>query len=342
MSFQQLLGDLKKKIYAPVYLLHGEEPYFIDQVVSYMEDHILSDSEKEFNQSVLYGKDTDVLTLVSYAKRYPMMSNYQLVILKEAQDLRGLIGKETGTKRDPFVEYVQKPTPTTILVVAYKHKALDRRTKLFKELSKNAVVLESKKLYDREMSGWIVQYVLSKGFRIDQRAAAMMAEYLGNDLSKVANEADKLMLSMKPGEEISASMVEEKIGISKDFNIFELYTALATRNVYKANLITRYFAANPKNNPIQVTLPSIYSFFNKILTLHSLGAGTDKNELAGSIGVSPYFVTEYIQAARTYPAAACIRNIGYLRDYDLRSKGINGPTMNDGELLKELVYKLMH
>ncbi|MFM2136625.1 MAG: polymerase subunit delta [Bacteroidota bacterium] len=342
MSFQQLLGDLKKKIYAPVYFLHGEEPYFIDEVVQYMEEHILTESEKEFNQSILYGKDIDMLTLLSYAKRYPMLSNYQLVIVKEAQELRSLVEKEGSTKRDPLVEYIQKPTPTTILVLAYKHKTLDKRTKLYKELAKHAVLLESKRLYDRDVSGWVTQYVLSKSYRIHPKAAMMMAEYLGADLSKAANEADKLMLSLQPGDEILPSMVEEKIGVSKDFNIFELYTALATRNVYKANLITRYFAKNPKNNPIQLTLPSIYSFFNKILTLHAVGAGADRNKLAASIGVSPYFVQEYIQAAKTFPIGVCMRNIGYLRDYDLRSKGIGSDTMNDGDLLKELVYKLLH
>jgi len=342
MSFQQLLGDLKKKIYAPVYFLHGEEAYFIDEVVGYMEDKILSESEREFNQSILYGKDIDVLTLVSYAKRYPMMSSYQLVIVKEAQELRNLIGKESAGKRDPFLEYILKPTPTTILVLAYKHTTLDKRTKLFKELSKHAVVLESKKLYDRDVSGWVTQYVLSKGYRIHHKAAMLMAEYLGTDLSKAANESDKLMLSLQPGDEILPNMVEEKIGISKEFNIFELYSALATRNVYKANLIARYFAANPKNNPIQLTIPSIYSFFNKILTLHAVGAGAEKNQLAASIGVSPYFVQEYIQAAQTYPMAVCVRNIGYIRDYDLKSKGVGAENMDDSALLKELVYKLLH
>lgn len=342
MSFQQLLGDLKKKIYAPVYFLHGEEPYFTDEIVSYMEDNILSAADKEFNQSVLYGKDIDVLTLISTAKRYPMMASHQLVIVKEAQEIRNLIAKDSANKRDPFLEYIQKPTPTTILVIAYKHKTLDKRTKLFKELSKHAVMLESKKLYDREVSGWVTQYVLSKGFRIHQKAAMMMGEYLGTDLSKVANEADKLLLSLQPGDEILPTMVEEKIGISKEFNIFELYAALASRNVYKANLIARHFGANPKSNPIQLTLPSIYSFFNKVMTLHAVGAGSDKNQLAAAIGVSPYFLNEYIQAAQSYPMAICMRNIGFLREYDLKSKGVGAENMDDGALLKELMYKLLH
>ncbi|MEY4595269.1 MAG: hypothetical protein RIQ47_1679, partial [Bacteroidota bacterium] len=171
MSFQQLIGDLKKKIYAPVYFLHGDEPYYIDEAVRYMEQHVLSESEREFNQTVLYGKDTDTLTLISYAKRYPMMSNYQLVIVKEAQDIKNLIGKEGNDKRDPFLEYIQKPTPTTILVLSYKHKTLDKRTKLYKAITKHAVTLESKKLYDREISGWITQYFLSHSHRIEARAA---------------------------------------------------------------------------------------------------------------------------------------------------------------------------
>lgn len=342
MSYQQLLGDLKKKTYAPVYFLHGDEPYFIDQVVAYMEENILSDSEKEFNQTVLYGKDVDVLTLISHAKRYPMMSNFQLVIVKEAQDIRNLLSKEGNEKRDPFLEYLQKPTPTTLLVLAFKHKSIDKRTKLYKAITQRAVVLESKKLYDREVPGWVTQYFLSKGQRIHPKAAMIMAEYLGNDLSKVANEADKLMLSMKDGEELSAVTVEEKIGISKDFNVFELYSAFATRNIYKANLIVRYFASNSKSHPIQLTLPSIFAFFHKVMSVHAAGKNADKTKVAAEIGVSPYFIQEYLQAAQTYPPAVCMRNIGFLHEYDLKSKGVNGERMTDEALLQELVYKLMH
>lgn len=342
MSFQQLLGDLKKKIYAPVYFLHGEESFYIDETVDFIENNVLSESEKEFNQTVLYGKDIDVLTLISYAKRYPMMSNYQVVIVKEAQDIRNLIAKESKEGRDPFVEYLQKPTPTTILVLAYKHKTIDGRTKLAKTIAKHAIMLESKRLFEREIPGWVKQYVLSKGYRIQAKAPELLAEYLGNDLSKVTNEIGKLMVSLQPGDEITTSMVQEKIGVSKDFNTFELYSALATRNIYKANLITRYFSSNPKNNPIQMTLPSIYTFFTKVLTYHTLPGRKEKSEVAAALGINPYFVNEYEQAARVYSVPACMRNIGYLREYDQMWKGVTVSNMNESALWQELIYKLMH
>ena len=340
MSAQKLLADLKKKIYAPVYFLHGEESYFTDVVVDYIESKVLSDADKEFNQTVLYGKDIDVPTMISYAKRYPMMASHQVVIVKEAQEIKNLIPKDKD--RDLLLEYLEKPTPTTLLVLAYKHKSLDKRTKLYKALSKQAITLESKKLYDNEIPDWISSYFLSKSGRIHREAAVRMGQYLGNDLTKIANEADKLLISVPDGKEVTVAMVQEKIGISKEFNVFELYTAFAKRDIYKANLITRYFAANPKNNPIQLTIPSIYSFFNKVLTLHAAGLRKDKSELAASAGISPYFIGEYLQAAQIYPMNICMRNIGYIREYDLKSKGVNASQMDNGALLKELVYKLMH
>ncbi|MFM7217417.1 MAG: DNA polymerase III subunit delta [Bacteroidota bacterium] len=339
MTFQQIIGDLKKKIYAPVYFLHGDEPFFIDAVVEHIENNVLNEADRAFNQTVLYGKDVDVVTLISYAKRYPMMASHQVVIIKEAQDVRNLLPKDKD--RDPFLEYLEKPTPSTILVLAFKHKTVDKRTRLYKAIDKYAVVLESKKLYDRDVPGWITQYFLSKGGRIHPKAAMMMGEHLGNDLAKIANEADKLMISQKEGVEITSSMIEERIGISKDFNMFELYTALATRNIYKANLIAKHFGASPKNNPIQLTIPSIYSFFNKVIGVHA-APRKDRNELAAQIGVSPYFVNEYLQAAQSYSLDTCMRNVGYIREYDLKSKGVNAERMEDGAILKELVYKLLH
>lgn len=340
MSYQKLIGDLKKKIYAPVYFLHGDEPYFTDRVVDYIESHVLSESDKEFNQTILYGKDIDVVSMISYAKRYPMMASHQVVIVKEAQDIRNLVQKDK--ERDPFLDYLENPTPTTLLVLAFKHKPLDKRTKLYKAITKQAVTLESKKLYDNEIPNWITEYFLSKSGRINKEAAIRMGQYLGNDLTKIANEADKLMISVPDGREISVSMVQEKIGISKEFNIFELYSAFAKRDIYKANLIARYLGSNPKNNPIQLTLPSIYSFFNKVLSLHAAGLRKEKSELAALVGTSPYFIGEYIHAAEIYTMNTCMRNIGYIREYDLKSKGVNAEQMDNTSLLKELVYKLMH
>jgi DNA polymerase-3 subunit delta len=326
MSYQKLIGDLKKKIYAPVYFLHGDESYFTDKVVEFIENHVLSESDKEFNQTILYGKDVDALSLISYAKRYPMMASHQVVIVKEAQDIRNLVQKDKD--RDPFLEYLEHPTPTTLLVLAYKHKPVDKRTRLYKALTKKAVMLESKKLYDNEIPNWVTEYFLSKSGRIQKEAAIRMGQYL--------------LISVPDGREVTVAMVQEKIGISKEFNIFELYTAFAKRDIYKANLIAKYMGSNTKNNPIQLTLPSIFSFYNKVLSLHAAGLRKDKSELAALVGTSPYFIGEYLQAAEMYPMNICMRNIGYIREYDLKSKGVNAEQMDTTSLLKELVYKLMH
>ncbi|MBK6444476.1 MAG: DNA polymerase III subunit delta [Bacteroidetes bacterium] len=352
MTYDQIIGDLKKKIYSPVYFLQGEEPFYIDQIASYIENEVLSESEKEFNQTVLYGKDLDLPTLISYAKRYPMMANYQVVIVKEAQDIRGLAGKKDddvpsakkGGKsetKDPFLEYLQKPTPTTILVFCYKYKTIDKRTKAAKTLDKAGIVFESKRIYPDKVPAWVNQYVLSKGHRINPKAAVLMAEYLGADLSRVANEVNKLLLNLKAGDEISAKLVEENIGISKEFNIFELQNALGKRNILKANQIVNYFSANPKANPIQFTLPQLYGYFLKILLLHSI-SDRSQNNVASILGVHPYFVQDYESAAKAYSRDHCIRNISYIRDYDLRAKGIKASSANDGMLMKELVYRILH
>ncbi|MBK9543184.1 MAG: DNA polymerase III subunit delta [Bacteroidetes bacterium] len=352
MTYDQIIGDLKKKIYSPVYFLQGEEPFYIDQIASYIENEVLSESEKEFNQTVLYGKDLDLPTLISYAKRYPMMANYQVVIVKEAQDIRGLAGKKDddvpSTKKggksetkDPFLEYLQKPTPTTILVFCYKYKTIDKRTKAAKTLDKAGIVFESKRIYPDKVPAWVNQYVLSKGHRINPKAAVLMAEYLGADLSRVANEVNKLLLNLKAGDEISAKLVEENIGISKEFNIFELQNALGKRNILKANQIVNYFSANPKANPIQFTLPQLYGYFLKILLLHSI-SDRSQNNVASILGVHPYFVQDYESAAKAYSRDHCIRNISYIRDYDLRAKGIKASSANDGMLMKELVYRILH
>lgn len=343
MTFDQLIADLKKKIYHPVYILQGEEPYYIDRIADYMEANILSDSEKEFNQTVLYGKDIDVPTLVSYARRYPMMSNYQLVILREAQDLKSLFGNEKSEKddRNPLLEYLLKPTKSTILVICYKYKKIDKRTKAGKEMVKSSVFFESTKLYDNQLPDWITQYVLGTGYRIHPKAAVLTAEYLGNNLSNIANEIGKIILNLKPGDEITAGMIQENIGISKDFNIFELTNAIGKRNIYKINQIANYFANNPKSNPFTLSITQMYGYFMKLLIYHKLES-KDKNSVASALGVNPYFVSEYESAAGAYPVQHCLRNISYLREYDLRSKGVNNENANDGQLLKELVYKIVH
>lgn len=348
MTFEQIISDLKKKIYAPVYFLSGDEPYFIDHIADHIENNVLSDSEKEFNESILYGKDLDVPTLISYVKRYPMMSNYQVVIVKEAQNLKGLLSKDNPDKdkvdkddTDIFAEYLKNPLPSTLLVLCYKHKKVDKRTKLYKALQKHAVVFDSKKLYDNKIPAWIEDHVQRKGFTIEPKALQLMSDYLGNDLSKIANEFSKLELHLKPGDRVTTELVHKNIDISKDFNIFELLDALGKRNVYKSNLIVQYFKKNPKNNPFVMTVAQLYGFFLKVLTYHSLKDRSRPN-VASALGVNPFFVSDYETAARAYPREHCIRNISTIREYDNRSKGIRNANVEAGDLLRELVFKIIH
>lgn len=340
MTFDQILGDLKKKIYHPVYFLQGEEPYYIDQLSDYIEQNILNEGEKEFNQTIVYGRDLDIITLVSYARRYPMMSNYQVVIVKEAQDMKSLFNKQKEDK-DPFIEYLLKPTASTLLVFCYKYNKIDKRTKVSKVLDKSSVLFESKKIYDDQLPAWISKYCQKSGLKINPKAMQMIAENLGNDLTKITNEIVKLSINIKPGQEISPEIVEENIGVSKEFNIFELQKAIGTRNVLKAFRISDYFAANSKNNPMVMTLPQLYTYFMKILTYHQL-EDRSTNNAASVLGINPYFLNDYIIAAKEFPQSICIRNITFISDYDLRSKGVNNASTDEGSLLKELVYKLLH
>ena len=340
MTFEQILGDLKKKIYHPVYFLQGEEPYYIDQLSDYIEQNILNESEKEFNQTIVYGRDLDIITLVSYARRYPMMSNYQVVIVKEAQDMKSLFNKQKDDK-DPFIEYLLKPTASTLLVFCYKYNKIDKRMKVSKTIDKSSVLFDSKKIYDDQLPSWISKYCFSIGLKINPKATQMIAENLGNDLTKITNELTKLSINIKAGQEISPEIVEENIGVSKEFNIFELQKAIGTRNVLKAFRISDYFAANLKNNPMVLTIPQLYSYFMKVLTYHQL-EDRSTNNAASVLGINPYFLSDYMKAAKEYSQTICIRNISFISDYDLRSKGVNNSSTDEGALLKELVYKILH
>jgi len=346
MTIEQIFNDLKKKIYHPVYFLQGEEPFYIDQISDYIEQHVLSESEKEFNQTIVYGREIDILTLISYARRYPMMSNYQVIIVKEAQDMKSLFSKEKEDskkkdEKDPFIEYLLNPTPTTLLVFCYKYNKIDKRTKAAKILDKSSVLFETKKIYDDKLPAWIGAYAQGIDMKINPKALQILAENLGNDLSKIANELGKLKLNLKPGQEVTPEIVEENIGVSKDFNIFELQKALGTRNSLKAFRIVNYFASNPKNNLMIMNIPQLYTYFLKILTYHKL-EDRSTNNASSVLGINPYFLSDYTKAAKEYSAELCIRNIGLIREYDLRSKGVNNFSTGEGELMKELVYKMLH
>ncbi len=333
MDYQQLIQSLKKKEFQPLYLLEGNEPYHIDRVARYFESNTLAEAERAFNQLVFYGKDTDPKTLIDAACRYPMMAPFQLILLKEAQDMKQLAELQP---------YIERPVPTTILVICHKYKKLDSRTKFGKLLKQKAVHYESKKLYDNQLPDWISRYLKEKQLEIQPAAAALIAEYLGTELSKVSNELDKLVLNVPAGSTIGAQQVMDNIGISKNYNVFELQKALGQRDVLKANRIINYFIANPKKNPLVMVIGLLYNYFSKVYMLQYL-SNTPDNELAGALNLrSSYFLKDYKLAARNYPLPKTQQVIHLLSCYDLKSKGVDNPGTADGELLKELVYRILH
>jgi DNA polymerase-3 subunit delta len=341
MTAADIIKDIKARKFKPVYLLHGDEPYYIDQIIHYMEDHILNEMEKGFNQTVLYGKDTNMATILNAAKRYPMMSDYQLIIVKEAQDLKWSKETEGSSKEAEFIQaYFEKPLASTILVLSYKYGNFDKRKKLYKSITKSGIVFQSDPVRDYKLAQWIEDLVREKGAKIAPQAAALMAEYLGADLSKIANELEKLMLNVSKETMIDTDHIQKNIGISKEYNVFELQKALAARNVLKSNQIINYFADNPKANPMVMVMANLNSYFSKILKYHYL---PNKNDAAKELGVNPYFVKDYEMAARNYSLTKTFDIISLLREYDLKSKGVDSTgNVTDGELLKELLFKVIH
>ncbi len=343
MNINELIKDIKNRKFKPVYLLHGEESYYIDKVSDYIEANVLNDAEKGFNQTIFYGKDSDVMSIINSAKRFPMMSEYQVVIVKEAQDLKwGKDGDDAKKSVDPLLSYFENPLASTILVFCYRNGKFDKRKKTYKAIEKKGLVFESAEIYDSKVPAWIEDFVREKGYSIHARASALLAEYLGNDLSKVANELEKLMLNVKKGEEITSSDVENNIGISKEYNVFELQSAIASKDAFKVNQIINYFAANPKNNPIQLLLGALNTYFSKVLKYHY---ATDRSQqaLARELGVAPFFVKDFEMAARSYSKTKTFQVISYLRECDLKTKGVDASgNTEQGELMKELLFKIIH
>ncbi len=347
-----ILVDLKRKLYKPVYFLHGEEPYYIDEISDYIEKNVLDESEKGFNQTILYGKDSDLSSIIGLAKGFPMMGERQVIIVKEAQTLKEFArksaedgeepkGKKGSTEVNPLAAYMENPQPTTILVFCHKYKKLDSRTSLAKTIAKKAVLFESKKLYDDKIPNWITSYLKDKKYNITPPAAAMLAQHLGNDLSKIVNELGKLFVSLPVGTEILPDHIQQNIGISKDFNVFELQDALAKKDVLRANRISQYFAANPKDNPLVLTTASLYGYFHKILLYHST-PDKSRGSIAAALGVNPFFVSGYESAARNYSTGKLKGIFSHLRECDVKSKGVDNVSVEDGDLLKELVFKILH
>ena len=334
MKYEEIIKELKSGVYKPIYFLQGDEGYFLDKISDYIAKNVLEESERDFNQTVLYGKDVSMQDVISTAKRYPMMSQYQVVIVKEAQHLSRTI--------DQLEAYVTNPLASTILVFNYKYKTIDKRKKIGKLLAKNTVFYTAEKIKEYKLADWIVGFCKSQGLLIKPKASHLMGEYLGNDLSKIANTIEKLKVILEGETVIDEEVIQKNVGISKDFNLFELSNALAEKNVYKSNLIANHFAQNPKNYPFPVTLSALYNYYTKLMKYHFYAPTVSENELAGIIGVHPYFLKDYRVAARNYTKGKLARIFGYLKDYDLRSKGVGNVSISDGELLKELVFKILH
>jgi len=334
VSFENILLDLKNKIYYPIYFLYGEESYFIDMISDYIEENVLSEIEKEFNQTIIYGKDTDIPTIISYARRFPMMSNYQVILVKEAQDLDMI---------EELEPYILNPLESTLLVLCYKYEKIDRRKSLFKSIEKKGILFESARIYDNKIPDWIAEYVKKQNYSISSKACFLLAEFLGNDISKIVNEISKLIINIAEKQEITEDYVEKNIGISKDYNVFELQKALGKKDVLKSNQIINYFAANPRENPLVKVIPLLFSYFSKILIYHHL-PDKSRNNVAAALSINPFFVMDYQQAAANFPSGKVISIISILREYDLKSKGVDssGTSFPDGELMKELIFRILH
>ena len=331
MSVEKIITDWKQKKFGQVYWLEGEENFYIDQVVEYAEHHILSDAEAEFNLSIFYGRDANWADLINACRRYPMFSDKQVVILKEAQQMRDI---------DKLEGYIEKPLSSTILVVAHKEKKLDGRSKLSKQLKQHAVVLSTKKLYENQLPEWANSQVQKKGFTISRKAVMLLVEHIGNDMSRINNEIDKLLLNLGSRKSITEEDIEQYVGVSKEYNVFELQEALQRKDLAKAIRIIQYFGSNPKAAPIQMILPALYSFFSKVYMLFSVPSGDEKSAVAAT-GIAPYFIKDYRLAEKNYEYAGIEQALLLLHEYNLRSIGVNDTGTEDASLMKEMVWKIM-
>ncbi len=324
----KIINDIKAGNIKPIYFLMGEEPYYIDKLSEFIEDNILTEDEKAFNQTVLYGRDATIEDIASTAKRYPMMAERQVVIVKEAQDLAKTI--------ENLENYVSNPMESTVLVICYKYKTLDKRKKLVKMLDKVGVVFESKKLYDNQVGQWITRVLQGRGYSIEPKANAMLVEFLGNDLSKISNELDKLQIILPKGTTIIAKHIEENIGFSKDFNNFELLNALGSKNQLKAYQIVQYFSENEKANPMVVTTSTVFGFYTKLLKYHGLKDRNPKN-VASVLGVNPFFLKDYDLALKNYPMKKVSQIVTTMRSIDVKSKGVGANALPSHDLFKEML-----
>ena len=334
MRFEQIINDINNKIFFPIYFFYGEESFFIDQLTAYIEQNALDASVKEFNQSIVYGRDISTKDLIDLSRRFPMMGNYQLVIVKEAQDLKSIEGLES---------YLDSYLETTILVINYKYRKLDKRKAFYKKLNstKNAVLFESKRLYDNQIPSWIEKTVRLQGYEINPICSELLSEYLGNDLSKIYNEIEKLIINLKSGQTITEEDIERNIGISKDFNVFEFQNALGSKNALKAQRIVQHFEANPKEHPLQMITIMLHNYFMKVFLYHQL-KNKDNKVIAAELGINPFFLKDYKLASSRYSTQKIKSIISQIRTLDLKSKGVGSTDGNDYGDLKELVFKVLH
>ena len=334
ITCDDILKELRAKQYRPVYYLMGEEPYYIDLIADYITDNILTETEKEFNLTVVYGADVDIATVINAAKRYPMMSEHQVVVVKEAQNIRNM---------EELSYYLQKPLLSTILVICHKHGVLDRRKKLAAEIEKTGVLFESKKVKDAQLPAFITSYMKRKGIDVEPKATAMLADFVGTDLSRLTGELEKLIITLPKGHtRVTPEQIEKNIGISKDYNNFELRSALVEKDVLKANKIRKYFEENPKTNPIQMTLSLLFGFFSNLMLAYYAPEKSEQG-IANMLGLrTPWQAKDYLAAMRRYNGVKTMQIIGEIRYADAKSKGVGNPSLSDGDILRELVFKILH
>nr|NQU94273.1 DNA polymerase III subunit delta [Bacteroidota bacterium] len=334
MNFEDILNDLKRRIFHPVYFLYGEEPFYIDKISKSIEKTVLSETEKEFNQLIIYGRDTDSSQVIALAREYPSWGSHRVVIVREAQDLKNI------EKDEKLKAYLRKPVPTTILVFDYKYKKIDRRTEFSKLAQKAGVLFHSEKLRDYQIPDWIESQIKGRNFTIDPRAKFILTEALGNDLSKIENELNKLVINLNENTHVTPEIIEQNIGISKDYNIFELQNALGKKDEVKVFKIIHYFASNPRDNPAIMVIAMLFSYFKKIFLFHFI-SDKSENNLAAQLSINKFFVKDFREAAKNYSSHKARKVFSILREYDLKAKGVESAPIADGEILKEMVWRII-
>lgn len=335
-ELELIFKNIKNREFLPIYFFHGEEAYFIDLAVKALENDVLTEDEKAFDQTVIYGKDTNYNDILALARQYPMMGDKQLIIVKEAQDLK-LNENETKILEN----YAENPVESTILVFAHKHKKVDSRKKVFKTLQTKKMLFHSEPIKDYNLAKWIDEEAKKLQIKLAPGISQLLADYLGNDLSRIANELNKMKLVLKNGEVLDGKLVETHIGISKEFNVFELQKALGKKDANNAFKIAFFMGKNPKTNPIVMTIGNLYNFFSNVIVYHTLAKQSPQN-IASEMGVNPYFIKDYAESARLFPLKQATRTISILREIDLKSKGLGAVNMEESELLKEMVYKILN